>query len=202
MQRTPMNRRSATPRCRQCRERFTPARPGQVIHEGCAEAWALSQIAKRNAKAAKADRAVTRGKLEKMKRLPELKADAQKAFNEFIRLRDAGKPCICCGRTKTAVDGLGSHGWDAGHYRSVGSAPGLRYDESNCHRQLVYCNRHGAGRAVDYRIGLIARIGLAGVERLEADNTVKKWTREELLAIRDEYRAKVRELKKGTACNP
>jgi hypothetical protein len=63
----------------------------------------------------------------------------------------------------------------------------------------VHCNRHGAGRAVDYRIGLIARIGLARVEALEAANQVHKWTREELIALKAKYRACLRELEKNEA---
>ena len=84
--------------------------------------------------------------------------------------------------------------WDAGHYRSTGSAPHMRFDEANCHAQLKQCNRYGGGRAVDYRIGLIARIGLDEVERIEADQTVRKWTIPELREIRDEYRRKAKAL--------
>lgn len=137
-----------------------------------------------------------RQRKEALKSLAELTRAAQTVFNAYVRARDANQPCICCGRTETGVDGLGSHGWDAGHYRSTGSASHLRFNEDNCHRQLVYCNRHGAGRAVDYRIGLIARIGLERVEALEADNQPRKWTREELIELRATYRAKLKELEK------
>ncbi len=44
---------------------------------------------------------------------------------------------------------------------------------------------------------MIGRLGLAEVERLEADNTPKKWTIEELKSIRDEYRNKLKELRKS-----
>src|SRR3546814_4920656 len=72
---------------------------------------------------------------------------AQIAFNKFIRLRDARKPCICCGKPLT--DGaLTGGGYDAGHYRSTGSAPHLRFIEDNCHAQRKQCNQWGAGRAV------------------------------------------------------
>lgn len=81
-----------------------------------------------------------------------------------------------------------------GHYRSTGSASHLRFNEDNVHRQLVYCNRYGAGRAVDYRLGLINRIGLQRVEALEADNQPHKWTREELIAIKEKYKQKLKEL--------
>jgi hypothetical protein len=52
---------------------------------------------------------------------------------------------------------------------------------------------------VDYRIGLVARIGLAKVEALESDNHVHRWTRDELIAIKNTYRAKRRELEKETS---
>ena len=176
-------------RCRCCKAPFTPARPMQVA---CGPMCALDLA---RAKRIKAERAQDRAKREGLKPLRKLMSEAQTAFNAWIRWRDRNQPCICCGRTETGVDGLGAHGWDCGHYRSTGSAPGLRFNEDNAHRQLVLCNRHGAGRAVDYRIGLIARIGLDRVEALESDNSVHKWTREELRAIKAKYTAKLRELR-------
>jgi hypothetical protein len=77
----------------------------------------------------------------------------------------------------------------------VGSAPHLRFNEDNCHAQSKHDNQYKSGNAVDYRQGLIARIGLARVEALEADQTPCRWTIEELQAIRDTYRAKLRALK-------
>lgn len=130
-----------------------------------------------------------------LKRIPDLIKEAQTAFNSFVRTRDEKKPCICCGFPLGEGDIGGA--FDCGHYRSTGSAPHLRFDEDNAHAQRKYCNRYGAGRAVDYRIGLIQRIGLEAVERLESDNRVHKWQRDELIAIRDKYRAKLKELKNG-----
>ena len=183
-------------RCAHCKQKFVPERPGQIVHVECVEAWTEAQAAKREraeAKAARAaakvERAETRRRKEAIKTLPVLKAEAQRAFNAYIRARDAGKPCICCGLPLSAGDVGGLY--DCGHYRSVGSAPHLRYDERNAHAQRKQCNRWGAGRAVDYRIGLIARIGLEAVEALESDNATHKWTRDELVAIRDKYRKKL-----------
>jgi hypothetical protein len=176
-------------RCRHCKSSFTPARPLQVA---CSPVCGL-EIAR--AKRAKDERAADRVKREKMKRLPELIAETQRTFNAYIRLRDAGRACICCGQQLVAgVSNVGG-GYDAGHYRSVGSASHLRFDERNVHAQRKSCNRYGAGRAVDYRIGLAHRIGLSAVEALEADNTPHKWTRDELRAIKTTYAAKLRELK-------
>ena len=191
-------------KCRMCPFLFTPARPFVTwCSPDCGVALALEKVVKaKQAKAAKerkAERADTVRRKQAAKRLPDLIAEAQTAFNAYIRARDANQPCICCGRTETAVNGLGSHGWDCGHYRSTGSASHLRFNEDNAHRQLVYCNRYGSGRAVDYRIGLITRIGIERVEALEADNSVRKWSREELIGIKAKYAALARELKKATA---
>lgn len=132
---------------------------------------------------------------ESFKRRADWMAEAQRAFNTYIRARDAGKPCICCGKPQKSHDSISGHNVDAGHYRSVGSAPHLRFVEDNCHAQLVACNRWGAGRAVDYRLGLIARIGLEAVEALEADQAPRKYTVDELKAIKAKYTALARELK-------
>ena len=89
-------------------------------------------------------------------------------------------------------------GFDCGHYRSIGSAPHLRFDERNAHGQRKKCNRWGAGRAVDYRLGLIQRIGLEAVQSLESAQAHAKWTIDDLKAIKARYKAKLKELK---ACN-
>lgn len=159
---------------------------------------AIRLIEKRKAKQAeriaKQERKEIRARKEKLKTRRDYINEAQKAFNAYIRKRDEGKTCICC-NNPIGLASVGGSG-DAGHYRSVGSAPHLRFDERNCHLQTKQCNRYGAGRAVDYRIGLIARIGLEAVEALEADQTPRKWSTDELRAIRDHYRAKLKELKR------
>ena len=173
--------------CTHCTKPFVPLRPMQAV---CSPICAARKV-----KADKAqERAKVRTRKEAIKTIPQLIKEAQIAFNAYIRLRDRAQPCICCGRTEAMGFGLAAHGWDCGHYRSTGSASHLRFNEDNAHRQLVLCNRHGAGRAVDYRIGLIARIGLARVEALESSNQVAKWTADGLRAIKAEYRAKTRGL--------
>ena len=190
-------------RCAHCRAKFEPERPSQIVHVECVEAWTEAQAAKREraeAKAARAaakvERAETRRRKEAIKRKPDLMREADQAFAAYIRERDrqAGRPCISSGRP---LDWASGNQVDAGHYRSRGAASHLRYHPDNCHAQSKYENRHRAGNAVEYRAGLIARIGLAAVEALEADNRVHHWTREELRAIRDEYRQKLKQLTKG-----
>ena len=180
--------------CKQCRIRFVPDRPMQVCCSPlCAIDYGRKQSAIKAARKALAERRAARLKREVMKTRTEWMKDAQRAFNAYIRERDKDKPCICCGLPLGNGDVGGS--FDCGHYRSVGSAPHLRFDERNAHAQRKQCNRYGAGRAVDYRIGLIGRIGSERVEILEADNEPRKYSIEELKTIISTYKQKARELK-------
>lgn len=185
------------PKCKNCGIRTD--KPTRLLHEECVDAWlvkvrakqAADQERKRRA-AAKVERAVTKKRKEALKRIPDLIREAQREFNAYVRKRDqlAGYGCISSGRP---LDWSGN-GVDAGHYRSVGSASHLRFNENNCHAQSKHDNQWKAGNAVDYRIRLIERIGLEAVEALEADNRVYKWTREELITIRATYKAKLKAL--------
>jgi hypothetical protein len=154
--------------------------------------WGRKQLAKKQAKEAREERAKDKAKRETLKTRSDWIKEAQIAFNRFIRVRDTGGSCISCGTPLTA-GGIGG-GFDAGHYRSIGSAPHLRFHEWNCHGQCKQCNRYGSGRAVDYRIGLVGRIGTGALEALEADQTPRKWSIDELKAIRDTYRAMAKDL--------
>lgn len=179
-------------KCKACPEHFIPARPLQVAcSPACAQEIALRNRAKAEKRAATIERQKMREKLEAMKTVPQLIAEADRAFCAFIRARDEGKPCICCGRISDAWTRGGT--WDAGHYRSRGAASHLRYHEDNCHRQLKQCNRR-AFDVASYRANLVARIGMERVEALEQDNAPHKWTRDELIAIRRHYIAKRKEI--------
>lgn len=125
---------------------------------------------------------------EKLKSRADHLREAQQAFNEFIRLRDAHQPCISCGRHHEGQ-------YHAGHYRTVGANPELRFDEDNVHKQCAPCNNHKSGDIVNYRINLVAKIGAERVARLEGPHEPQKLSKEEIKAIKAHYRAKVRELK-------
>lgn len=184
---------STTPRrrkCAVCTEPFKPQRMGQkVCGPACAQVQGRRETEKQ-------DRQETRERRQALKTRSDWLKEAQAMFNAFIRARDAHLPCICCGRTSEKQYLTGSN-WDCGHYRSTGSAPHLRFNEDNAHRQLTVCNRHGAGRAVDYRMGLIARIGLERVEALESDQTPRHYSIDDLKAIKATYAAKLRALKES-----
>lgn len=183
--------------CAHCRKKLEP---GEYIHESCKAPYAEACGAKAERKAAKAikteakeDRAETKRRKEAMKRVPDLIKEAQECFNKWVRLRDFEQPCISCGAPPPDLSKLHA-GRDAGHFRSTGSASHLRYHPDNCNAQCVSCNQWGAGKAVDYRIRLLERIGRERVEALECNNAVKKWDKDELREIRDTYRTKANEL--------
>lgn len=70
----------------------------------------------------------------------------------------------------------------------------MRFDENNVHGQCKRCNRYLSGNAVSYRAGLIERIGLVEVERLDSDHTPRKWDKEELRELTALYKQKIKEL--------
>ena len=187
-------------KCRVCKSDFQPVRClQQTCSFDCEVKLGMIHAERSKAKREKAERIaeISSSKIlrEKLKTKSEWMREAQAAFNAYIRFRDqlAGHPCISSGKP---LDWSGNN-VDAGHYRSIGSAPHLRFDERNCHAQSKKDNRYLSGNAVDYRIGLIARIGLEAVESLEADQTPKKYTIAELRAIKAHYVAKLKELKNG-----
>ena len=179
--------------CKVCAEPYQRLRPLQKV---CSPACALTlahQIAERkHAKAQAEDRKAVKDRLDAMQTKPRLVVKAQAAFNAFIRARDAGKPCISCG-TPLPAERVGG-AFDCGHYRSVGSAPHMRFVEDNAHGQCKHCNRHLAGNHVAYRQGLVQRIGMHAVELIEADTTTRKYTRDGLIELAKHYRAEARKL--------
>jgi intein/homing endonuclease len=187
-------------KCKVCRDPYLKRSMRHKLcgKEECAIKFALKEKQRREEREAKAERKAVKERKEKLKTRSDYIKEVQIAFNAYIRERDRQKPCICCGVNLQSIGAseVGG-GFDCGHYRSVGSAPHLRFNENNAHGQRKQCNRWGAGRAVDYRIGLVKRIGLEAVEALEADNTPRKWTIEELKAIKAHYRAKIKDLKES-----
>lgn len=173
--------------CKQCGNPFMQQRPLQYV---CGPVCAGRYV-----KASKKTEAAQhRARKQAAQRLPDLMAKAQTAFNAFIRERDLGQPCICCGKPFEPQKPGGS--MDAGHYLARSTAPQHRFNENNVFGQRKNCNRPGGTTRAAFRAGVIARIGLAAVEELEADTTVRKWDRQELIDLAKTYRAKARELRK------
>lgn len=213
-------------KCRQCRAELPPKKqcPDPYMVAGfCSKDHAIehkTQLAlkalekqksaerRERREAEKQRRAKHREDKERIKPTSKLKREAQDAFNAFIRYRDRDQMCISCDRSIQEIegnDGWKPGGcWDCGHYLTVGGFEELRFVEINAHRQCKSCNA-GAGKYARknqtvgeiYRKKLIERIGLNQVEWLEGPHEPKRYRADDFRRIRDEYRAKLRELKKA-----
>lgn len=204
MKRTPLQRKtplkSGGPRrkrCPECRVMYAPARESQAVcgEIACAIAHAKSEKGKETARKslAQVERREIKVRKEKLKSRADHLKDAQRAFNAWIRARDAGQPCISCGTTADVQ-------YCAGHYRTTGSCPELRFEPLNVHLQCnKNCNLSKSGNILGYRPRLLEKIGAEAVEWLEGPHEPKKYTVEQLKAMTAEYRAKTRELKRIAA---
>lgn len=183
-----------------CGISFPPQRLGQAV---CSPKCGLAIKDVNQEKARKALAQVERSEIkvrkEKLKSRADYLREAQTAVNEYVRLRDAHLPCISCDSMPNDNDLMTGSRWDAGHYRSVGACPELRYEPLNIHRQCVKCNRNLSGNAVEYRIRLVQRIGAEKVAWIEGPHPARKYTVEEINGIKAHYRALARELKRATA---
>ncbi|MCP3750761.1 recombination protein NinG [Pseudomonas sp. SBB6] len=184
--------------CKACGEKF---RPSLSTQKACSVKCALALAPANHDKARKAidqrKRREIKVRKEKLKSRSDYMREAQAEFNTYIRLRDQHLPCISCDSLPSDHDLITGSRWDAGHYRSVGACPELRFEPLNVHRQCVKCNRNLSGNAVEYRIRLVQRIGADRVAWLEGPHQACKYTIEDLKAIKAEYRAKIKQLKEA-----
>ena len=111
----------------------------------------------------------------------------QEIFNRWVRVRDNSDPCISCLRFH---DGQ----YHAGHYRTVGANPELRFDKRNCHKQCAPCNNHLSGNIVNYRVNLINKISSKSVRELEGPHKPKRYTVANLKTIQKWYKRKTNRL--------
>lgn len=189
--------KKAMRKCRTCGVEFERKRLSEIC---CSVPCALAYIKTRKEKKrlaemrklAMVERAKRTAMRHQLETVPDLTKKAQAVFNRFIRLRDTGLPCISCGKPHINMANL----FDAGHYRSVGAAPHLRFDECNVHGQCKHCNNHLSGNIVMYRQGLIVRIGQAEVDRIEADNQQRRYSKDDLRETAALYRRRARELER------
>lgn len=194
-----MSLTAATDRvCRMCPQVFHPRNSMQTVcGPVCATKLAKSLVKDRKAKA-KAEREHTKARKERLKRRRDWIAEAQAAVNKYARLRDihAGRNCISCGAPYRLA---GGGAFDAGHFRSVGSAPHMRFYLPQIRLQCVRCNRHLGGNTVEYRRGLVIEYGRERVEQIEAMQFMAKWDVEYLKRLKRVMTKKARRLEKRHA---
>lgn len=170
--------------CKSCGELFTP---GNSLQRACGVQCALRLAREQTAKA---ERKLLRARKEKLKPRAQWMREAQTAFNAYIRARDADLPCISCGTFDPNIQ------YCAGHYLTRGAHPDLAFEPFNVHRQCNRrCNLELSGNIVNYRIGLLMRIGEEKVAWLEGPHEPKKYSIEDLKAMKAEYKQKLKDLK-------
>lgn len=135
-----------------------------------------------------------RKRKEALKSRGDWMREAQAAFNSYIRARDYGKSCISCGAMEQSRF-TGGH-FDCGHYRSTGAAAHLRFNAFNAAGQCKRCNRDLSGNAVEYRIGLVGRLGGERVERLEHNNDTRSFSIHYLRRVKAIFSRRARHIKK------
>jgi len=183
---------------------------GLGIKCGCYKNWLLSTpegnkvIQKNTLRATK--KVSEDHKKEKAKKIKELAyssksiakliQEARIPFQTLIRMRDYGKPCVCCGNHL----GYNLGDFDAGHFLKAELYTGLIFHPDNVHAQRKYCNDHLCGNEAEYSVNLPKRIGEDRFNFL-IENKGKlrsyKWSREQLYDMKNHYLSELNKVKKG-----
>ncbi len=174
---------------RGCQNKFYPR---NSFHVACSVSCAMAISDQKRAKKTKANKIKSKSKLSHSRSW--YISRCQSAINAYVRARDYGLPCICCGKDMSENKYGGTI--DASHYRSRGSSPHLRFCLNNIFAGCVRCNRWLSGSITDMRLGMITRVGLEKVELIESDNKDRKYTIEYLDRMTKIFRKKTRILNK------
>lgn len=135
--------------------------------------------------------------MKKRETVSSLKKDAWAWFSKYIRLRDGlltmgskeeGK-CVTCGHV---IPLWTRGGMQAGHFIDSRSKEVL-FDEKLVHAQCYSCNMGKSGNKDAYAPFMIQRYGIKFVEEAYARKkrslaSTQQWDKDELRAIRDEYK--------------
>ena len=149
-------------KCKSCQKEYTPTKQAQPKCLPCiqqAEKDKKFQSLKKQLK-----------KPLKQVKKPKPKIDPKwKKIADFVKLRDAGKPCISCGKFAGK--------YEAGHFISRATCKALYYEPRNIHAQCWQCNNNHQKQQetyINFRNGLISRYGIEYVEWLESVKK-KEW---------------------------
>jgi hypothetical protein len=180
-------------KCKECGGGFLPQRPLQYL---CSPICAINYTRKQTKKNIAKD-----WQKEKKERKTAMMTHSewlkllQVVFNTFIRERDKNENCISCNKSLIGDNPQKPKKFDAGHFRSVGSNPQLRFNEDNVYGQCVHCNRDKHGNLLEYRKNLIEKIGIEKVEYLENCNESNKLSIPEIQEKIKYYKDKIKQLK-------
>jgi hypothetical protein len=175
------------PLCPVCKTRYTRTRVGQTACSvACVIARANKNIEKAKVKAVKARAKQTAKNKREFNESDKTwcRGKAKEQLHRWIQyVRDVGMPCISCGNTNPNIK------YDAGHFRSVGSAKELEMEPRNIHKQCsLNCNQHLSSNRAGYEAGLIERYGVEYLDWLKGPHEPKHYKASDYLEIRDKYK--------------
>ena len=178
--------------CPVCGKEFTPLRPMQAV---CSPRCAARKVRSDKELAKLKEKKLTVARKEAIKSRAKWLAECQAVVNKYVRLKAAraGESCYTCGATPQQKFG-GT--FDASHFRSVGSAPHLRFWIPQIRICCVVCNRHKGGELLAFRRNLVAEHGADWVQQLEARQETAKFTIDYLKRLKKIMSKKVRRLEK------
>jgi len=179
--------------CAICKGEFVPfSTTSRVCSPTCALEFNRQKDIKKAAKEIARIYGPQRSNTKKSNPLKTRKRAAKEICHLYIRTRDKGDDCICCGEP------LGDD-YHAGHFIESGSGSKIRYDEDNIHAQRLHCNSFKGGDSGMYRVNLIKKIGIKRVERLESmKSLIVKRTVKDYLEIEKYYKDKLKVLNNAT----
>jgi hypothetical protein len=134
-------------KCKNCKQPFEPIRFLQkyCLNEECVKVWVESEKTKQWKK--------TKAKMKNdLLTIQDYIKLAQQTFNKYINLRDKKLPCISCGKPITGRV-------NASHYFNANNHWNVRFNEFNVHSSCITCNQYLSGNLIEYRKGLINKIG-------------------------------------------
>ena len=182
--------------CRVCKNPYQGWSAAQQLNRFCgpvcASEWGRMKNDERRHKANKAD---TRKRREALKTKGDWTKEAQSALNSYIRERDHALPCMACGEFYGG-NALTGGGYDAGHYRSRGSAPAMRFHLLNIWRVCTRCNRELSGNIVEMRKNMVLRLGEDRVQGIEHDNRSPRYSVDDLKRIKRIFSRRAKQFRK------
>lgn len=171
--------------CKECGATFVPYKSTDRLCFVCTK----TKVALKNLDKIKKDK--VKKQKEDLLTLQDYLKLAQQVFNKYIRLRDAGLVCISCQKPPKKQN--------CGHYFSQGGHSNVRFDEMNCHLQCEHCNSFLSGNLIEYGNNLVKKIGEHEFELLRnRAYDVKKWSKDELKKLINEYKLKIKEHESNT----
>lgn len=178
-------------KCQICRAEYVKR---SMTHKACSPPCAAEVVMRDRVRRERAESRRMRNEIreqrEKLKTRAEHAREAQAAVNAYVRERDAGLPCISCGNANPVQ-------WHAGHFRSRGACPELALEPRNIFKQCSQCNDHLSGNVLEMRKGILARKGQEELEWLEGYHPPRKYSIDDLKAIKALYKQKLKELKEA-----